>query len=274
MKITGILLTFVMLVTMFGVFSLTASAADGDACVSTADCTGTYANGFCTVCDGYEPATPVTQDNYAELGLSADYVGYYAIGNAGQLYWFADKVDNENATYGSVNVVLTADVTVNEGTVTASSTGMRDWNPIGWYTNNLDDQAAFSGTFDGNGKSISGLYFNNIDISGVSLFAITGETALVKNITVTNSYFCGDYNNSAVVAINYGTVSGCFNEATLIGDGQIGGIVGRNLGLVELCGNTGAITGGMTSIGGFLLASPWLPRSWWRGERCRDALWG
>ena len=232
--------------------AVSASAADGDACTSTADCTGTYANGFCTVCDGYEPATPVTQDNYAELGLSADYVGYYAIGNAGQLYWFADKVDNENATYGSVNVVLTADVTVNEGTVTASSTGMRDWNPIGWYTNNLDDQAAFSGTFDGNGKSISGLYFNNKDISGVSLFAITGETALVKNVAVTNSYFCGDYNNSAVVGINYGTVSGCFNEATLIGDGQIGGIVGRNLGLVELCGNTGAITGGMTSIGGIV----------------------
>ena len=110
----------------------------------------------------------------------------------------------------------------------------------------------FSGTFDGNGKSISGLYFNNIAIDGVSLFAITGESALVKNVTVTNSYFCGNYNNSAVVAINYGTVSSCFNEATLIGYAQIGGIVGRNLGLVELCGNTGAITGEMGYVGGIV----------------------
>ena len=252
MKITGILLTFVMLVTMFGAFSLTASAADGDACVSTADCTGTYANGFCTVCDGYEPAVLVTAENREELGLAESYIGYYAIGNAGQLYWFADKVDNENATYGSVNVVLTKDITVNEGTVTASSTGMRDWNPIGWFLTTSDDWDAFSGTFDGNGKRVSGLYFNNEVISGVSLFAITGETALVKNVTVTNSYFCGEYNNSAVVAINLGTVSGCFNEATLIGDGQIGGIVGRNLGLVELCGNTGAITGDTRYVGGIV----------------------
>ena len=218
-----------------------------------------YDNGFCsneltdgTVCDAYEPAVLVTEDNYTELGLSADYVGYYAIGNAGQLYWFADKVDNENATYGSVNVVLTKDITVNEGAVTASSTGMRDWNPIGWFTDTSDDRAAFSGTFDGNGKSISGLYFNNKDINGVSLFAITRETALVKNVTVTNSYFCGYGNNSAVVAINYGTVSSCFNEATLIGYAQIGGIVGRNLGLVELCGNTGAITGDWGNVGGIV----------------------
>ena len=218
-----------------------------------------YDNGFCTneltdgtICDAYEPAVLVTAENREELGLTADYVGYYAISNAGQLYWFADKVDNENATYGSVNVVLTADVTVNEGTVTASSTGMRDWNPIGWFASTTDDRAAFSGTFDGNGKSISGLYFNNKDIYGVSLFAITGETALVKNVTVTNSYFCGNYNNSAVVAINLGTVSSCFNEATLKGDGQIGGIVGRNLGLVELCGNTGAITGDTRNVGGIV----------------------
>ena len=214
-----------------------------------------YENGFCELVAGeshYEPAIPVTEDNYTELGLSAEYIGYYAITNAGNLYWFSDKVDNENATYGSVNVVLTADVTVNEGTVTASSTGMRDWNPIGWFSSTSDDRAAFSGTFDGNGKSISGLYFNNKDINGVSLFAITGETALVKNVTVTNSYFCGGYNNSAVVAINLGTVSSCFNEATLKGDAQIGGIVGRNLGLVELCGNTGAITGDTRSVGGIV----------------------
>ena len=86
----------------------------------------------------------------------------------------------------------------------------------------------------------------------MSLFAITRETALVKNVTVTNSYFCGYGNNSAVVAINYGTVSSCFNEATLKGEGQNGGIVGRNLGLVELCGNTGAITSDTRSAGGIV----------------------
>lgn len=53
-------------------FLVTAYAADGDACVSTTDCTGTYENGFCTVCDGYGPA--LLMENY------------YVIENAGNLY--------------------------------------------------------------------------------------------------------------------------------------------------------------------------------------------
>ena len=61
----------------------------------------TYENGFCKACDAYEPA--VLNSNNA-----------YEIGNAGQLYWFADKVNKESYKYVNVNVVLTADIVVNK----------------------------------------------------------------------------------------------------------------------------------------------------------------
>ena len=60
-------------------------------------------NGFCTKdSTHYQPATlNETTENYE-------------ISNAGQLYWFADKVNNGEY---SLNAVLTADISVNEGDV-------------------------------------------------------------------------------------------------------------------------------------------------------------
>ena len=242
-----------------------------------------YENGFCTVCDGYEPATLVTAENSAELDLSADYIGYYAIGNAGQLYWFADKVDTENDTYGSAKVVLAADITVNEGEITASSTGVRVWNPIGDKTN------IFNGTFDGNGKTVSGLYYNNSENNYVGLFARVSERGVVKNVTVTKSYFCGYYHVAGIVGLNEGTVTDCVNRAmmdcegysggivgnnqgnisnclnygTIHGSGNQGGIVGCNRGTVEFCGNEGSISTGWMHAGGIVGDNTGTVRNCW-----------
>ena len=78
-------------------------------------------NGFCTKdSTHYQPATlNETTENYE-------------ISNAGQLYWFADKVNNGEY---SLNAVLTADISVNEGDVSGcdgnKAEGWRDWTPIG-----------------------------------------------------------------------------------------------------------------------------------------------
>ncbi len=100
----------------------------------------TYENGFCKACDAYEPAV-----------LNSDHV--YEIGNAGQLYWFADKVNKESYKYVNVNVVLTADIVVNknvlnDGELTKDVDGLRNWTPIQQY----------DGTFDGAQHTISGIY--------------------------------------------------------------------------------------------------------------------
>ena len=239
MKITGIMLTLVMLVTILGVFSLSASAAEESippcdhaghtqtgctACGATDESIHSYSNGFCTVCDAYEAPA-----------LNGD--GYYEIDNAGKLYWFAYKVDNEYDTYGAINVILTKDITINEGTVTAESTGMRAWIPVG------DWDHQYGGTFDGNGKTISGLYYNDDSTSSeyVALIACMAESGIVKNVTVTNSAFVGYRYTAAIVGYSYGTVTGCVNNAHISGSTYSAGIASVNRGTVELCGNTGTI---------------------------------
>ncbi|MGN0634146.1 MAG: hypothetical protein ACI4JW_09800, partial [Oscillospiraceae bacterium] len=53
---------------------------------------------------------------------SKDSSGVYRIGTAGELYWFADKVNNDNGTYGNANAVLTANIVVNENVLKTDGT--------------------------------------------------------------------------------------------------------------------------------------------------------
>ena len=97
-----------------------------------------YTNGFCNTytegiecsehgadCNGYQPATDENND------------GVYEIGNAGQLYWFADKVNNENSTYGNANAILTNNIKINDNVLvngelnSANASDFRKWTPIG-----------------------------------------------------------------------------------------------------------------------------------------------
>ena len=79
-RILSLVLSIMMVVSMLPMSALTASAADETACESTSGCTGTYDNGFCTVCNGYQ--APSQNAN-----------GYYEISNAGNLYWFTYEVE-------------------------------------------------------------------------------------------------------------------------------------------------------------------------------------
>ncbi|MBQ4569153.1 MAG: hypothetical protein IJA62_03780 [Ruminococcus sp.] len=180
-----------------------------------------FVNGFCTVCGGYEPAT-----------LNED--GVYEIGNAGQLYWFAESVNSGNT---SANAILTADIVVNEGVMTSESTDARAWTPIG----NTDYM--YTGTFDGNNKTVSGLYFNNAKAFCVGLFGRIGENGAVKNTGVINSYFKGLSAVGGVVGSNNGTITNCYNSGVVSSTFAIGGVVGVNEGTITSCYNTGIIEG-------------------------------
>ena len=185
-----------------------------------------YVNGFCKVCDAFEPAT-----------LNED--GVYEIANAGQLYWFADKVNNDNANFGSADAILTADIVVNEGVMTAESEGARVWIPIGNYSN------SYTGTFDGNNYTVSGLYFNNSDTDDVGLFGYIGRNSTVKNTGVINSYFYGCNYVGGVVGHNYyGTITNCYNSGSVSGTDYVGGLVGSNArGTIDNSYNAGSVSG-------------------------------
>ena len=220
----------------------------------------TYENGFCKACDAYEPAV-----------LNSDHV--YEIGNAGQLYWFADKVNKE--FYGNANAVLTADIVanknvLNDGELTKDVDGLRNWTPIKHY----------GGTFDGAQHTISGIYCYSDTIAEAGIFQLTTSSATVENIGVLDSYYClkegydvggivgynsgiirNCYNagmvNSSYNNVNYlggicgvnegGTITDCYNTGKVsnsVFGTRAGGICGRSNGKILNCYNTGSVTGG------------------------------
>lgn len=108
---------------------------------------------------------------------------------------------------------------------------------------------SFKGEFDGNGKTISGLYING-NTNCVGLFGHVGKygtvIGTVKNVTVTDFYVSGSYYVGGICGRNdVGTLEGCTSGCTVNGTtNSAGGICGYNKGGSVLnCHNTGKVTG-------------------------------
>ena len=126
-----------------------------------------FVNGICTKCGAYEPAVDSNSD------------GYYEIGNAGQLYWFAAQV-NRGSNY--INAVLTADIDLEN----------RKWSPIGYYTDDPYVNNCYKGVFDGNNHVIKNLNVHVSDGSEAGLFSrLTNGT--LKNLGVINATVQSDH---------------------------------------------------------------------------------
>ena len=123
----------------------------------------------------------------------------------------------------------------------------------------------FTGTFDGAGYKISGLYLNADNLGpadqGLGLFTMVGEGGTVENLTVegvidgTNA---GVGIGGIVGKNNGGIISNCTSIVDITGsvDSNVGGIVGSSeSGTIENCCNTGSInvTGSVDSnVGGIV----------------------
>ncbi len=191
-------------------------------------------NGFCTNCgNGYEAARQVSSTYHSELNET--HGGYYAIENAGQLYWFADYVNSGNNT---VKAVLTTDIVVNE----VLGDDARGWFPIGYCDIISGEEIYYIGTFDGNNKTITGLYCNNENEISVGLFGQIGSGAVVKNVGILESYFRGFTCVGSVCGYSYGgSITNCYNTGEVSGRNYIGGVCGGN--------NNGCIIADCYSIG-------------------------
>ena len=182
----------------------------------------------------YKPATLVSNSNYKSFGLEKTYVGYYAIENAGQLYWFADSINNGSLP-AKTSAVLVNDITINTGDLNnydGGETSWRKWTPMNGY----------NGVFDGNSKVIRGLFVT--DESAAGLIGISGNDARVKKLGIENSYFSGsEYAGSVCGNANEAIIEACYNHGTVVctGSGYAGGIVGYG-GDVGCCYNVGKVT--------------------------------
>ena len=178
-KILSLVLSIVMVLGMLPMNVLTARAAE-----AAADLT-------------------VTIDTGASVTLKdTDSDGYYEIGTADELYAFAAAVNGGNY---SANAKLTADLSLGGQS--------RPWTPIA----SSDVFAkAYSGTFDGQGHTISSLYFNNTEAYNAGLFGyVKGGT--IRNVTVADSYVAAFW--SGAIAGRFfgdGRIEGCGNLNTTV----------------------------------------------------------
>lgn len=210
--------------------------------------------------DTITPSKPKTGDGSAGSP--------YQISNKEELYWFAGLVNGDASVCNDVVdqnkaacAKLMNDIVVNSNEdfsnhnwSSISRSTWFFWTPIGKQDFNI-----YTGTFDGQGHTISGLYFEscsgyydqnskyydyeNRDHLSFGLFGFNSGT--IKNVGVINSYFGWQYNLiGGICGENSGTIENCYNEGKVEGKGDdTGGICARNFGTITNCYNLGTVIG-------------------------------
>lgn len=175
--------------------------------------------------------------------------GVYLISSPDELMW----VDKNAKMTDSAK--LLADITINEDVSGSDATSQKyKWTPLG------TDSSKYTGTFDGNGHTISGLYINST-AANTGMFGRIGSSAVVKNLTLANSVIrstknytgaitgyiddaasvtnCHTKNSVQITAAKYtggitgyqddtSTLTRCSNAAEVTGANNVGGISGYN----------------------------------------------
>lgn len=171
----------------------------------------------------------------------------YQIFDSGDLSAFRDKV---NSGDGSACGKLMENIVLNPGTFDQTGTYIPEadeeaeqWMRIG------SNAVPYTGTFDGNGFTISGLYINTeSDYQG--LFGWIQDGAVIKNLGVTDSFVNG--NNFAGGVVGFADecyMVNCYHDGVVRGNNEIGGVMGYNFGNVENCYNMGYVYG-LSNVGG------------------------
>lgn len=157
----------------------------------------------------------------------------YQIGTADGFYAFA-RWYNQTQHDGKIYAELTEDINLNEGfTFTESGyTGdvkPREWTPIGsgaYFP-------TYSGEFDGNGHTISGLYIkeDNATVSTTGLFGYF--KGYLHDVKIVNSYiFSKSYCTGAFAGIVEGTIEDCTADAVVYSDANASGFFDGTGGIV------------------------------------------
>ena len=209
-------------------------------------------NGFCACNEVYQSAKLTTDKYDIDGDDSKDAV--YEISNAGQLYWFAGLVngtlsgETQNA---SANAVLTADIVVNKNVLKSDGTvnegTFKEWTPI------ATSASPYTGIFEGQNHTISGLYFKQ-ETSFVGLFSV--NSGKIANVGIFDSYFYGQpYKGWQVGGVcgsntNQGAITNCYNTGIVRGSETVGGVCGSNYGTITNCSNKGNVGEDDESVGG------------------------
>ncbi len=188
-------------------------------------------------------------------GLYYDNESTYTVVSAEGMFNFAKQVNESNNNFAGKTVALANDIDLEN----------KAWTPIG----NVNDY--FSGTFDGNSKTISNLNINNSDNGGnaaTGLFGWAYPSATIKNLTIDTAKVAGHHWVGVIAGYTYGTIENCtVKKATVSstysnddadGDkaGLITGYLGVNTGIVKNCVGADSTVSACRDAGQFVGCTP------------------
>jgi formylglycine-generating enzyme required for sulfatase activity/subtilisin family serine protease len=129
--------------------------------------------------------------------------------------------------------------------------GGEGWFPIGKTT------APFTGSYNGQGHTIDGLYVNRPDSEDIGLFGfVSGAT--ISNLGVTNVNISGFQRVGGLIGlnINNSNVTNCFTTGNITAVTNVGGLIGRNYtSTVNKCYSSCTVLGAGNVIGAGLNVS-------------------
>ena len=196
-------------------------------------------------CEREEPDTSIERPEGS--GTAGD---PFKISTVGELYWFTGFTNNYVAVgedfaveRNKAHAILMNDITVNPELLTdsyglnANSSLLADWSPIC-----ASKDSPYCGTFDGQGYSISGLYYNTngYQYEAYGFIARLGENGAVKNLTLKDTYFFRVYTGN-VTPYAAGIVAFAPEASNRIENCHFDGVVGTK------SDNFGGIAGGIVA---------------------------
>ena len=187
---------------------------------------------------------PVLKDNHEDDGSEQH---PYRISTATQLETFRDLVNgkDDQTADPDAHAKLMNDIDLSGICSEESDTS---WTPIGNIIDEEDlDSFAYTGTFDGNGNTISGLYIDDSTANYQGLFGYVGTGGKVQNLSVSGKVSGNNY-VGGIAGQNRGSVEDCDFTGSVSGNSPVGGVVGLNSGYstVENCYNIGEVSGNIS----------------------------
>lgn len=171
---------------------------------------GFFAAFLCALIMVLLPAAVYAKDgNFGDADGSSD--NTYIIEDAEDLKAFRDRV-NDGETGACAELTANIVLNCNEN---------NQWTPIGSESNR------YTGTFDGTGHTISGIYINSAS-NNQGLFGYIGIGGTVKDLGIEKSRIKGGNNVGGIVGYSGGTIEDCYNTGSVSGGNNVGGIWGRS----------------------------------------------
>jgi hypothetical protein len=184
-----------------------------------------------TIADDNAAATNITMDG--DYSITANFaLEILEIWDWNDLYAIRNNLHSQHILMTNLNST-SANYT---DLASPTANGEMGWEPIGTRIR------PFTGSFDGQGYEIEDLFINRDD-SYVGLFGYVDKGGVVKDIGVVNATVTGEGNVGGLVGWNLGTVSSSNYTGDVTGKDKVGGLAGWNGGTVSDSYSTGNVKG-------------------------------